>query len=273
MNGTGWQRPTRASSTASPRAVTAAPYASVEKADEQHRQREGDAEAELAGQRARDVAAPHRVPLVEQEKQAGRGADGRDGERIAERAQAHDGRERQQEDAEHRHQLERDVERHHPRQRDRRSGTAEGNRTGTARIRRSCRDPIPAVAGGQEDVAQVLDGMVERRRVAAGGHGVEQEQRRAGSRTGGAPTRRGGRGAVTASGRRTRRVLAGRRVVKARAGTATRPAARRPTACPARAGRGSPTSPRCARDAPAGARRGSRRPAPAAAARHRRRSS
>ena len=98
------------------------------------------------------------------------------GERIVHRAEADHGRERQQEDAEHRHQLERDVERDHPREGD----DDQGRRKEIGPVRRVSAEvagiPSLRLTGGQEDVAEVLDGMVERRRVAPRGHGVEQEQ-------------------------------------------------------------------------------------------------
>jgi hypothetical protein len=155
-------------------AVTSTRDASVEKAHEQHGQAERETEAELTGERARDVATPHRVPLVEQEEQAGRGANRGDGEWVGHRTQAHQRREGKQEDAEDGHELEGDVERDHPRQRD----DEEGRRKEIGAVRRVpaevARVPALEIARGQKHVAQMLDGMVERRRVAARGHGVEQ---------------------------------------------------------------------------------------------------
>jgi hypothetical protein len=160
-----------------PRTMTSAGDASVEKADEQHGQAERDAEAELTGERARDVAAPHRVSLIEQKQQAGGGADGRNGEWIRHRSQAQQRRQGKQEDAEDGHELEGDVERHHPGQGDDEEGRRKEIRPVWRVAAEVARVPALRVARGQQHVAQMLDGMVERRRVAARGHGVEEQER------------------------------------------------------------------------------------------------
>ena len=150
--------------------------APVDAAEEDHRQTEREAEGELSGERRRDVAAPHRVPLVEEEREARHRPQRRNGEAVAETAQREQAGERQQERPAHRDELEGDVDRDdRPETDDRERRRKEVELVG--RVAGEVAE-IPAlrVAGGQEDVPQVLDRMVIRGRVAASRHGVQEDE-------------------------------------------------------------------------------------------------
>ena len=158
-----------------PRApVTVLLDAAVDEPEKQHGEGEPGAVGELAGEGARDVAAPHRVPLVEEEQQARHRAERRYGEGIAERTERERRHERQEEAADHRHELEGDVQRDHGRERhDRQRRRQEIELVGGVAAEVA---EVPALrhAGGEQRVAQMMDGTEEGRRVAAGNRGVEE---------------------------------------------------------------------------------------------------